>query len=247
MIRSPERIQNNERISVKRLIVGATALALSASIMSAATSEAAPKCHTVKQHRTINHNKIKALQEIAREKSAKAMAKSISDAENSSLEFPYPSAPNAVVLNGIITQKVNDGKIIGAEIDNNYVSEIVNAYFLEPSGSNLKHGDETSFLDGAWIGIATNDAQGKVLISPIKFDAMTMNFKENTKVGNGPLIKVGIYLTRGSGIINGKESTNVLIPMAYDLNSTGNILSPISNDDGTIFAPGEYLPFTLNK
>lgn len=242
-MRSYEISEFEDSTKIKRIAVSIAALALGASIFSTGTSEAASSSklnHEVSRIKLANpnHNQVEKLRAIAIQ--AKAKAKLIAAQENASVKQNVKAAPYTTVLNGIISVKQNDGKILAADTDNYYLPTYANPYYLVSNGSNLKTNSNEDFLNGAWIGIASNAKNGNLVITPIKFDAKTMHFDQNKSIGNGPLMDVGVIMTEGAGTINGKVKIDILTPLAFDLNGKG-ASSTIYNDNDTFISPGRLL------
>lgn len=223
--------ESKGKLLSKRIIVGAAALAIGASVISPSTAEATTAYINLGAP---DYDQPKAIHGIVLQIMATKQAKEIAAQENHSVNLSVKAAPSTDVLNGIVSIKQKNGK--------SYSPAYANAYYLEPNGASPKSEDAT-FLNGAWIGISSNDKHGKLVITPVKFDSKTMHFDENKNIGDGPIIKVGVIMTKSEGTVNGHTKIDILTPLAFDLNGNGPN-STIYNDNETFISPGRVI---LNK
>lgn len=141
------------------------------------------------------------------------------------------SAANMRVLNGVIEAQDKDGK---------FRPSLRNPILLTTLESAAKPNADGKFLEGGWIGIQGNDANGDITISANLFDSKYLRF-----VPFDPnelfLTNIGVYST---SVSNGKDSSGALTSpnghelIAFDLTGENSVKNP----DNSIVSPGLVLP-----
>lgn len=132
------------------------------------------------------------------------------------------SIGNMPVLNGVIEQQYKG--------IHKFIPVIKDPIILSTINSHAKHDKKGNFLDGGWIGLQGNDAQGNVTISPVPYDSEQNKFVAyNSK--EVVFAHLGVYATKienEPGVTTGHEL------IGYDLQGK----KEIENPDHTIVSPG---------